>query len=136
MTGIEAALRELLRLYDWRFELARAEQKQLNDEEDGEDFDATRAAGKALDADLRRYGREKKAAWATARSLLNAAPQPSTAATVAAPLQEGAGQGDAAVAAPVMAVVCNQCHVLQPSVEACGYCRSTDLTRLSFTEGA
>lgn len=53
---IEAVLRELLRLYDWRFELARMER-------DGDDPGG-------MSKLLNQYGREKKAAWARAREVL------------------------------------------------------------------
>lgn len=57
----KAALSELLRLYDWRFELAKME--------------AAVKAGNFLLAPevkrlLRQYGEEKKSAWAVAREVL------------------------------------------------------------------
>lgn len=57
----KAALAELLRLYDWRFELAKME--------------AAVKAGNFLLAPevkrlLRQYGEEKKSAWAVAREVL------------------------------------------------------------------
>lgn len=65
------ALKELLRLYDWRFELARMER-------DGD------CPGQMTTL-LNQYGREKKAAWAVARDLLtNAASAGSTASPVLA----------------------------------------------------
>jgi hypothetical protein len=54
--ALRAALAELLRLYDWRFELARMER----------DGDCPGEMTKLLN----QYGREKKAAWAVARALL------------------------------------------------------------------
>lgn len=58
---VEAALRELLRLYDWRNELGRIERDFQHDT-------------KQMKTWLNQYGREKKAAWAVAREVL-AAPQ-------------------------------------------------------------
>lgn len=52
---LHAALKELVRLYDWRFELARQEGEQPKDE---------------IRRLLLRYGREKAAAWAEAKRVL------------------------------------------------------------------
>lgn len=61
ITQLEAVLRELLRLYDWRFELAAREQK---------DKQETGYLRPETKLDLRIYGRGKKAAWEIARKLL------------------------------------------------------------------
>lgn len=64
---LEAALTELLRLYDWRFELA-AEEKVLKIMlSSGEWLQRT----KTLKNNLRLYGEQKKAAWEVARKLLH-----------------------------------------------------------------
>jgi hypothetical protein len=67
-TAIEV-LTELLRLYDWRFELAKEEaatqvisQQRIQKQRIGK-----------LKADLRQYGTEKKAAWERARKVIEAA---------------------------------------------------------------
>ena len=56
-------LKELLRLYDWRFELADREKA------DGEHYGQNNKSPETK-AMLRQYGEEKKAAWAAARAKL------------------------------------------------------------------
>ena len=60
LAAANALLRELLRLYDWRFELAELEKKAGTPEEVSR-----------LRSLLRVYGEEKKAAWAAARAHLS-----------------------------------------------------------------
>lgn len=55
---ITTVLTELLRLYDWRLEIARRE------------IDPTVEEGERIRKDLLRYGRDKKAAWEAARRVL------------------------------------------------------------------
>lgn len=65
-----AALTELLRLYDWRFELAK-EEKYLSETPLVEiGFEEYERQNKELRANLRKYGREKRAAWERAREYL------------------------------------------------------------------
>jgi hypothetical protein len=59
---LEANLRELLRLYDWRFELAKEEEMYKSV--------PPSPLPSALRAKLRQYGEEKKAAWAVTRELI------------------------------------------------------------------
>lgn len=73
MLLLEAALAELIRLYDWRFELARMEA-------------AVKAGNFLLAPDvkrfLRQYGEEKKAAWEVARAVLRGGATASVPATI------------------------------------------------------
>lgn len=63
-------LAELLRLYDWRFELAEEEQ-DLRNLSNVVDVVYWRALQKELRAKLNQYGSEKKAAWQRAREVLS-----------------------------------------------------------------
>jgi hypothetical protein len=99
---LEAALAELLRLYDWRFKLGHMEA-------------AVKAGNLLLIPEvnrlLRKYGEEKKAAWEVARAvLLNAAPQ----------VPDSSGRNIPAVAAP---------HV---QTDRCGFDRNASLTEDTY----
>lgn len=59
---IRGVLVELVRLYDWRFELARQENEPHNKDE--------------MKSLLRQYGEQKKAAWIEAKRLLKTPKEP------------------------------------------------------------
>lgn len=75
---IEAALVELLRLYEWRFILALREKDPCTEVPVGLRNREEREYIRETQALLNRYGREKKAAWAVAREVLRALPATAT----------------------------------------------------------